>query len=59
MHDQFQMTSIIAAAIRTCHQDSSKQRGDDPLSMEDANCLAKAVLSALTEAGLEIAPVGR
>jgi hypothetical protein len=60
MADQFQLTTIIAAAIRDCHQAtvSSQQRGEKAVSLsaEDANCIAKAVLTVLADAGLEIAP---
>ncbi|MDB5505293.1 MAG: hypothetical protein JWR89_5195 [Tardiphaga sp.] len=51
--DQFQLTSIIAAAICACHE-STKQPAVERLRTEDANCIAKAVLSALAEAGLTI-----
>jgi hypothetical protein len=56
MADQFQIMSIIAAAIRTCHPGSTEPRTGEPISTEDANCIAKAVLTALAEAGLKIAP---
>jgi hypothetical protein len=60
MTDQFQLTTIIATAIRECRletsggQDSPQQQ--DPGDMEEAHCIAKAVLAAIAEAGFEISP---
>jgi hypothetical protein len=57
MVDHFQLTSIVAAAIRECliearEQGASQQQ--QPGNMEEANCIAKAVLTAITDAGFEI-----
>ena len=58
MTDQFQLTTIIATAITECRpsgqQGSSQQQ--DRASMEEAHCMAKAVLAAIAEAGFEISP---
>jgi hypothetical protein len=60
MTDHFQLTTIIAGAIRECRLDTSGQQGSaqqqDPRNMEEAHCIAKAVLAAITEAGFEISP---
>jgi hypothetical protein len=60
MADLFQLTSIMATAIRECRLETSQQRGapqeQDPGDMEEANCIAKAVLTALSDAGYEISP---
>ena len=59
MTDHFQLTTIIAAAIEACRletsgrQDSAQQH---PGNMEEAHCVAKAVLAAIAEAGFEISP---
>jgi hypothetical protein len=52
MVDEFQVLSIIAEAIRSCHSD---QRDD----LEEANHQAKTVLSALAKAGLTIVPASK
>jgi hypothetical protein len=59
MTDQFQLTTIIATAITECRPDPSGQRDitqQDRGSMEEAHCIAKAVLTAIAEAGFEISP---
>jgi hypothetical protein len=60
MTDQFQLTTIIATAIRECRLEPSGQQGSsqqqDRGSIEEAHCIAKAVLAAITEAGFEILP---
>jgi hypothetical protein len=59
MTDQFQLTTIIAAAIKECRLETSgRQRSqqEDRGDMEEAHCAAKAVLAALSEAGFEISP---
>jgi hypothetical protein len=60
MTDQFQLTTIIATAICECRLEPSGQRGraqqQDPGDMEEAHCIAKAVLAAIAEAGFEISP---
>jgi hypothetical protein len=59
MTDQFQLTTIIATAIKECRLETSGRRGsqqEDPGDMEEAHCAAKAVLAALNEAGFEISP---
>jgi hypothetical protein len=60
MTDQFQLTTIIATAIRECGLETSGRQGSqqqqDPGDMEEAHCIAKAVLAAITEAGFEILP---
>jgi hypothetical protein len=60
MTDQFQLTTIIATAITECRLDPSGRQGSsqrqDGGSMEEAHCIAKAVLAAIAEAGFEILP---
>ncbi|HXO73437.1 MAG TPA: hypothetical protein VN838_31155 [Bradyrhizobium sp.] len=60
MTDHFQLTTIIAAAISACRPEPSGQQDtaqqQDRGSMEEAHCIAKAVLAAIAEAGFEISP---
>jgi hypothetical protein len=60
MTDQFQLTTIIAAAIQECQPETSGRQGSaqqqDRGNMEEAHCIAKAVLAAIAEAGFEISP---
>jgi hypothetical protein len=58
MTDQFQLTTIIATAITECRLETSGQQGgtQDRGSMEEAHCIAKAVLAAIADAGFEISP---
>ena len=60
MTDQFQLTTIIATAIRECRLETASGQGssqqEDPGDMEEAHCIAKAVLAAIAEAGFEISP---
>jgi hypothetical protein len=60
MTDQFQLTAIIATAIRECRLDASGQQSSpqDPGNTEQAHCIAKAVLTAIAEAGYLISPKG-
>jgi hypothetical protein len=54
------LTSIIATAIRECRLETLHQQGmpqePDPGDMEEANCIAKAVVTAISDAGYEIVP---
>jgi hypothetical protein len=60
MTDQFQLTTIIATAITECRLEPSGRQGGsqsrDPGDMEEAHCVAKAILAAIAEAGFEISP---
>ena len=60
MTDQFQLTTVIATAIRECRPETSGRQGNasqqDRSSVEEAHCIAKAVLAAIAEAGFEISP---
>ena len=60
MTDQFQLTTIIATAISECRLEPSGQQSStqqqDRGNMEEAHCIAKAVLAAVAEAGFEISP---
>ncbi len=59
MTDQFQLTTIIATAIKQCGLEMPARKGgpqQDPGDMEEAHCIAKAVLAAIAEAGFEISP---
>jgi hypothetical protein len=62
MTDHFQLTTIIATAIRECRVEASAQHGapgeQGPNNMEEEHCIAKAVLAAITDAGFEISPKG-
>jgi hypothetical protein len=56
MTDHFQLTAIIATAIRECRgtvQQNAPQHSD---TTEEAHCVAKAVLTAIADAGFEISP---
>jgi hypothetical protein len=55
MVDQHQVNSIIAAAICNCRK-GHPEGGIDP---EEAKQIAKCVMEALTDAGLQIVPVGK
>ena len=58
MTDQFQLTTIIATAIRECRLEPGEQGGaqQQDRGLEEAHCIAKAVLAAIAEAGFEISP---
>lgn len=60
MADHFQLTTIIATAIRECRLEALHEQGaspgQQPGNAEEANCIAKAVLTAITDAGYEISP---
>jgi hypothetical protein len=60
MADHFQLTTIIATAIRECRLEVLDQQGapqpQDPNNMEETHCIAKAVLAAIQDAGFEISP---
>jgi hypothetical protein len=51
MVDQHQVNSIIATAICDCRKDHP-----DPIAPEEAKQIAKCIVEALTDAGLEIVP---
>jgi len=53
MADQHQVNSIIATAICDARNDRPAQRMDP----EEAKQIAKCIIEALTEAGLQIVPV--
>jgi hypothetical protein len=55
MVDNFQLMTIISKAITTCSIDSSANALN--VSSEQANCVAKTVITALEEAGLAIEPI--
>jgi hypothetical protein len=54
MVDEHQVNSIIATAICDCRKDHPAQRMDP----EEAKQMAKCIIEALTDAGLEIMPAG-
>jgi hypothetical protein len=60
MTDHFQLTAIVAAAIKDCRLEMAGGQGSVPQqdhgSVEEAHCIAKAVLTAIDEAGFEISP---
>jgi hypothetical protein len=53
MADQHQVNSIIATAI--C--DARKEDPDHRMDPEEAKQIAKCIVEALTDAGLQIAPI--
>jgi hypothetical protein len=55
MTDQHQVHSIIATAI--C--DALKKDPDHRIGTEEAKQVAKCIVEALTDAGLQIAPLGK
>jgi hypothetical protein len=55
MTDHFQLTAIIATAIRECRVEV-QQNAPHPDTTEEVHCVAKAVLAAITDAGFEISP---
>jgi hypothetical protein len=57
LNDLFQLTSIVSGAVRECVTASAKEAGRDPPGLEESNCIAKAIMAALSEAGFEIVPV--
>src|SRR4051812_24783133 len=57
--DRFQLTTIIASAIRECRNEAAGQQGHSPRdsgNTEEDHRMAKAVLTAVAEAGFEICP---
>jgi hypothetical protein len=57
MTDLFQLTSIIATAIRECRLEALPQQGTPQEgNTEETNRIAKAVLTAISDAGYEISP---
>jgi hypothetical protein len=59
MTDHFQLTTIIATAIRECGLEALREPGapsEQHPGTEEANCIAKAVLTAIIDAGYEISP---
>lgn len=60
MTDHFQLTTIIAHAIRECRIEAAGQRTasgpQDAGNLEEDHRIAKAVLTAVAEAGFEICP---
>ena len=54
--DEFQLTTIIAKAISSCATENDNGERLD-ITHEQATCVAKSVITALTQAGLDIAPV--
>jgi len=58
--DHFQLTGIIAAAIRECRLEAARQQGKsrsgDSGNTEEDHRMAKAVITAVAEAGFEICP---
>ena len=55
MTDQHQVHSIIATAI----YDALKKDPDHRMDAEEAKQIAKCIVEALTDAGLQIAPLGK
>jgi hypothetical protein len=55
MTDQHQVNSIIATAICDCRKDHPEQVAN----AEEAKQIAKCIVEALTDAGLQIVPVDR
>ena len=55
MVDQHQVNSIIAIAICDAHEDHRDRRRDT----EEAKQIAKCIVAALSDAGLQIVPVSK
>jgi hypothetical protein len=55
MTDQHQVNSIIATAICDTHKDHQESRMDP----EEAKQIAKCIIEALSDAGLQIVPVSK
>jgi predicted ATPase len=55
MADEHQVNSIIATAIFDCRKDDADRKIDP----EEAKQMAKCIVEALTDAGLQIAPVSK
>jgi hypothetical protein len=56
MTDHFQLTTVIATAIRDCRVKAREGALQEPDTLEEAHRVAKAVLAAITDAGFEISP---
>ncbi len=59
MADHFQLTAIVATAIRECWLETQGRHGgpqDEAGNTEEVTCIAKAVLAAIADAGYEISP---
>ena len=60
MTDHFQLTTIIATAIRECRLEAASQHAsagpEHSGNTEEDHRIAKAVLTAVAEAGFEICP---
>ena len=60
MTDHFQLTTIIATAIRECRLEAARQqvgsRPEHSGNTEEDHRIAKAILGAVAEAGFEICP---
>jgi threonine dehydrogenase-like Zn-dependent dehydrogenase len=58
--DHFQLTTIIATAIRECRLEAADQQAraapTDPGNTEEDHRIAKSILTALADAGFEICP---
>jgi hypothetical protein len=58
--DHFQLTTIIATAIRECRLEASGRQGGSrahhPGDTEEDHRIAKAILTAVADAGFEICP---
>jgi hypothetical protein len=56
--DDFQLITIIAEAISTCAIEN--RNGEKlPITSEQATCVAKVVITALSLAGFEITPMAK
>jgi hypothetical protein len=55
MTDEHQVNSIIASAIFDCRKDDADRKIDP----EEAKQIAKCIVEALNDAGLQIAPVSK
>jgi hypothetical protein len=58
--DHFQLTTIIATAIRECRLEAAGQQAKagpaDPGNTEEDHRIAKSILAAVADAGFEICP---
>jgi hypothetical protein len=57
MTDPHQVNSIIATAIVNCELDAAEN--ENGIEVEKAKHMAKCIITALTDAGLEIVPTNK
>ena len=56
MNDHYQLVSIIAGAIRSCHAETFGRGGAPDVGTEELNVMAKAIIRDLEAARFRICP---